>query len=40
LSFMPAALSSRLNHKKPPLQIWIQMNFYPHPTGIMSQKPF
>jgi hypothetical protein len=30
---MPAALSNRLDHKKTPLHIWIQMNFYPNPDG-------
>jgi hypothetical protein len=33
LSSMPAALSNRLDHKKTPLHIWIQMNFYPNPDG-------
>jgi hypothetical protein len=34
---MPAVLSNRLNHKKPPLQIWIQMDFYPNPDGPANQ---
>jgi hypothetical protein len=33
LSSMPAALPNRLDHKKTPLYIWIQMNFYPNPDG-------
>jgi hypothetical protein len=38
---MPAALSNRLNHKKPPLQIWIQMEFLSkNPSGITSQETF
>jgi hypothetical protein len=37
---MPAALSNRLNHKKPPLQIWIQNDFYPNPSDLRSQETF